>query len=70
MALLEFQCNKCREIFDKLVFGDDRSNISCPQCGSKDYKQVFQGKLLVRLAAANQNLLFVLLKGDCPAAIN
>ncbi len=48
MPLLEFKCLECEEIFDKLIFGDDRSNISCPHCNSKDLKQVYQGKSLFR----------------------
>ncbi|NLI61200.1 MAG: hypothetical protein GX375_07210 [Clostridiales bacterium] len=46
MALLDFECKECLKVFDKLVYGDDRSRVSCPECGSKDLKQVFQGKSL------------------------
>ena len=46
MPLLDFECNSCGMVFDKLVFGDDRSKISCPECNSKDFKQVYQGKSL------------------------
>ncbi|NLN40584.1 MAG: hypothetical protein GX160_01065 [Clostridiales bacterium] len=69
MALLEFQCHGCGKIFDKLVFGDDRSKISCPQCGSKEYKQVFQGKSLFGQIGSSESDSFVCpaqRSGDCP----
>ncbi len=44
MALLDFECEKCGEKFEEIVKISDRDSVKCPKCGSKDIKQVFEGK--------------------------
>ena len=44
MALIDFKCSNCGEKFDEIVKPSDRDNIKCPKCGSKDVKQIFEGR--------------------------
>lgn len=44
MALIDFRCDKCGEKFDEIVKPDSRDSIKCPKCGSREVKQVFEGK--------------------------
>lgn len=44
MALIDFRCNKCGGKFEEIVRILDRDNIKCPICGSKNIRQVFEGK--------------------------
>lgn len=44
MALIDFRCNNCGERFDEIVTASNREDIKCPECGSKDVKQVFEGR--------------------------
>ncbi len=34
MPIFEYQCKKCEETFEKLVFASDDKDISCPRCKS------------------------------------
>ena len=37
MPIYEFKCNKCGNIFEKLVFPSDRrGKVICPSCGKED----------------------------------
>ena len=44
MPVIDFKCDKCGEKFEEIVKLFDRENIKCPKCGSKDIRQVFEGK--------------------------
>jgi putative FmdB family regulatory protein len=35
MPIYEYQCNKCKCCFEKLVFGSNPEAV-CPSCGSKE----------------------------------
>lgn len=39
MPIFEYQCNKCGEDFEKLVFGNQK--VTCPKCGSDDARKKF-----------------------------
>ena len=43
MALLDFKCKKCNEKFFEIVSASNRDSISCPNCGSKNIGQIFEG---------------------------
>jgi len=38
MPLHEFQCTKCKHIFEKLLFKDDSDILPCPKCGKDSNK--------------------------------
>ncbi len=38
MPIFEFQCNKCDNIFEEVVFGDDA--VPCPQCSAGDTEKL------------------------------
>jgi len=38
MPLYEYECSKCKHIFEKLLFRDDRDELDCPKCGGKARK--------------------------------
>lgn len=44
MAVIDFKCAACEEEFFEIVNSANRDKIVCPKCGSKDIKQIFQGK--------------------------
>jgi len=39
MPLFEFSCEKCKKVFEELLYTSDISNVSCPVCGSKKIKR-------------------------------
>jgi putative FmdB family regulatory protein len=42
MPIFEYKCHKCKEEFEKLVFGSSSENgIQCPGCRSDDVEQLF-----------------------------
>ncbi len=36
MPIYEYKCNKCKKEFEKLVFAGDDTDISCPECKSRE----------------------------------
>ncbi|MFH1674292.1 MAG: zinc ribbon domain-containing protein [Pseudomonadota bacterium] len=41
MPIYEYQCEKCRRIFERLVYSsEDNEQIVCPKCGAKQVKRV------------------------------
>ena len=44
MPLLDFQCGKCGNKFDELVYTSQMDKVTCPECGSRDVKRVYEGK--------------------------
>ena len=41
MPVYSFTCNKCGKEFTKLVAIKDRDQLTCPDCGCDDLKQIF-----------------------------
>ncbi|NOX34587.1 MAG: zinc ribbon domain-containing protein [Deltaproteobacteria bacterium] len=39
MPIFEYQCNKCKTDFTKLIFAGEEDKIKCPECSSKDIKK-------------------------------
>ena len=35
MPIYEFECEKCRNRFERLMFAGDKDAPDCPKCGSK-----------------------------------
>ncbi len=44
MPALDFACIECGEKFFEIVNSSNRDKVVCPKCGSKEIKQVFEGK--------------------------
>lgn len=40
MPIYEYQCEKCKTVFEKLIFAGDKERINCPQCGSDEVTKV------------------------------
>ena len=38
MPVYEYQCEKCKHSFEKLVFKGDKERINCPTCGDMKVK--------------------------------
>ncbi len=36
MPIYEYQCEKCKTIFEKLIFAGDKDEVNCPQCDSDE----------------------------------
>jgi putative FmdB family regulatory protein len=36
MPIFEYQCSKCDEVFEKIVFRGEEDDIRCPKCKSSD----------------------------------
>lgn len=36
MPIYEYQCNACKNEFERLVFAGDKKEINCPDCTSAD----------------------------------
>ncbi len=48
MPIYEFTCTECDYDFDLLVFPQDKIEMKCPQCGSKD--------VVKKISAANHTM--------------
>ncbi|MGE5632930.1 MAG: FmdB family zinc ribbon protein [Caulobacteraceae bacterium] len=44
MAIIDFKCNECGAKFDEIVNSTNREMVKCSKCGSKNIKQIFEGK--------------------------
>ncbi|MFZ5353956.1 MAG: FmdB family zinc ribbon protein [Bacillota bacterium] len=44
MPALDFRCQECGEKFFEIVNSSNRDKVVCPKCGSKEIKQIFEGK--------------------------
>lgn len=44
MALIDFKCVECGEKFDEIVKQSNRDSVKCPKCGSKEVRQLFEGR--------------------------
>ena len=40
MPVYEYQCEKCKHSFEKLVFKGDKERINCPTCGDMKVKKL------------------------------
>ena len=40
MPIYEFQCERCKAVFEKLVYGGDAVDLNCPECGSADTMKI------------------------------
>ncbi len=36
----DFECKKCKHVFDELYIRSERKKVECPECGSKSLKQL------------------------------
>ncbi|HPF20255.1 MAG TPA: zinc ribbon domain-containing protein [Syntrophomonas sp.] len=40
MPIFDFACNDCANQFDLLVANKDKDKVQCPECGSRNIKQL------------------------------
>lgn len=40
MPIFEFECKACSNKFDLMIANKDKESVKCPQCGSKEIKQL------------------------------
>ncbi|MCP4368402.1 MAG: zinc ribbon domain-containing protein [Deltaproteobacteria bacterium] len=40
MPIYEYKCEKCDNCFEKLVFGNDKEPVFCPECKAKDVQRL------------------------------
>ncbi len=40
MPLYEYECKKCGNKFEKLVFSSDSEDVKCPKCKSNETKRI------------------------------
>jgi putative FmdB family regulatory protein len=40
MPIYEYQCEKCRSVFERLTFKGDEEEIQCPECGKTEVARV------------------------------
>ena len=52
MPLLDFQCGKCGNKFDELVYTSQMDKVTCPECGSRDVKRVYEENVILACWAA------------------
>ncbi|MCF8112162.1 MAG: zinc ribbon domain-containing protein [Desulfobacteraceae bacterium] len=45
MPIYEYQCQKCKHVFESIVLGSDRQTPECDKCGSRE--------VVRRISAAN-----------------
>ena len=45
MPIYEYECTKCREVFEELVFGSEK-DVRCPRCSSKKVNKLMSAPSL------------------------
>ncbi len=43
MPVYDYKCDKCGHRFSQMVTIEERKNVSCPECRSKEVKQIITG---------------------------
>ncbi len=39
MPMFEYQCQGCKNEFERLVFAGDKDKVDCPECGSSNVRK-------------------------------
>ncbi|RPH48531.1 MAG: zinc ribbon domain-containing protein [Desulfobacteraceae bacterium] len=47
MPIHEYECDKCRYRFEKLVLAGNDIPAECPECGSKKLKKLISGASII-----------------------
>jgi len=47
MPLYEFECEKCGNKFEEIVFYNEEKKVKCPKCNSKKVKKVISNNFYV-----------------------
>ncbi len=40
MPIYEYQCAKCDQHFEKLVYASDEGHVTCPECGAEQVEKM------------------------------
>ena len=56
MPIYEYQCQKCEEIFEKVVFISEQGPITCPKCKSKKVEQLICAPAIHNTSSKNDVL--------------
>jgi len=63
MPIYEYQCEKCDNQFEKLVFAGDEDHVACPECGASQVEKMvsftsFMSSGIGRACASQSSGLF------------
>ena len=47
MPIYEYQCEKCRSVFERITFRGDEEEIQCPECGKTEVSRVLSATSFV-----------------------
>lgn len=47
MPIYEYQCEKCRSVFERITFKGDAEEIQCPECGKTEVTRVLSATSFV-----------------------
>jgi len=47
MPIYEYQCEKCRSVFERIIFKGDEEEIQCPECGTTAVARVLSATSFV-----------------------
>ena len=47
MPIYEYQCKKCRSVFERLTFKGDEGEIQCPECDTTEVVRVLSAASFV-----------------------
>ena len=50
MPLYTFNCAQCHEEFTRLAGIDQKDQVTCPQCGGRELRQLYRGFNYVKIA--------------------
>lgn len=65
VPLLSFKCKNCGKKFDELVNNHNRDKLRCPDCGSNELVQVFEGKCYFGSTSGNGYSSSASCSGSC-----
>lgn len=56
MPIFEYECQKCGEVFEKVVFPSEKQPIACPKCKSKKVDQLISTPAIHNTSSKNDVL--------------
>ena len=53
MPIYEYNCEKCCQLFEELIFDEENAQIKCPQCGNENVKKLLSSSQFISSGSLN-----------------
>lgn len=55
MPIYEYQCEKCRHVFESIVIGSDQETLACDKCGSREVSRRISAVNTISASSGSMN---------------